>query len=1213
MSDTETGEACIGCNEPGRLEVSPQRPQPTPPTSGPTPLAMLICPRCEEESPDRFRFCGYCGSPLTVGAIMEERRTVTVLFADLVVFTTLSESLDHEDVARIQAAYFDAVAETVGRYGGTVQKFIGDAAVVLFGIPRVRDDDAHRAVRASLALVSSAEHLAPRAGLDRTGLRIRIGVNTGEVTYVIDPADPQGWRVTGDVVNTASRLQTMAEPGTVLLGELTALAVTETIQFEAVGALQLRGKAVPVRAFRAIGVRAEPSREHALGRLQASTIGRKQELRRLGAALARAFRGQPERWVILAPPGVGKSRLLEEFAERVRADEPAVPILRARARPDVVAPFDPVAQLVLSASLGSPATGIDPDRVLARVVERLLAAGSSQVRAQAVAEAMRRPLGMEREGGDEPSCWADRQAVFAAWLEGLDALTEGRGSLWLVEDAHWAGPDILQFLAFAGSQRTGASRLVLATARPSILERHPEWCQGGGEPVWRRPRVLALQPLAPVDAAALVRALVGEALPPELVQTVGERSDGNPLFVEELLRSWITTGVLSPADGGWRLSAVTDEIVFPSTVQALYSGQLDDLAPSARNAVRRVSVAGRRFPLAALGPLGVTQPEVEVDALRRRAFITGPEPDLIYGSSFVFRHALLRDAGYASLSRAERTHLHVAMARWLEHKASTAEAAVAELVGRHYAAALKTLPTVGATVDGLDRTGLAQLAAVWFERAALSALRLAAYDASALLLQRALEFTPEGALADRARRLRRLGDAARRTGDLDRSMEAFREAAQAARWIGDAEALARAAIGYEEAEFHTRRPREPVGDPSVLLLQDSERVLAGHDSAIRAELQAALGRALAYAGAAYQGSELARQSIEMARRLEDDSVLARALLCHRAGRAEPEHLPERLAEAEEMVEAARTGDREMELESRRLWLIDQLEAGDLTAANWNRQALEALNDELAEPLYRWYTAMWRAMRALFDGRLEDAERSIYAFLDEGRRWGYQDVEEVFALQLLILRRDQGRIQELRPYLEDVAHRYRQRRTWGIALALTYAELGQLEAARAQLGLLAPGGFEAIPRNLAWSSLVALVAEVCGLTGQVEEAAALYPQLVPWAGHNIVTGSAALCFGSASRYLGLLAAQAGNLDQAVAYLQEGLARNRSMRARPQVVRSYLDLAEALLRRGRAADRDRALDLLARGTLEARSLGMTALATRAEDAGIPGRARDQAGSR
>src|SRR6266511_3561736 len=922
--------------------------------------AMLICPNCGEESPDRFRFCGYCGSPLVVGSIREERRTVTVLFADLVGFTTLSEALDHEDVARIQAAYFDAVGKTVGRYGGKVQKFIGDAAMVLFGIPRARNDDADRAVRASLALVSSVERLAPRVGLDRTGLGIRVGVNTGEVTYVIDPADPQGWRVTGDIVNTASRLQTVAEPGTVLIGELTALAVTGT-------------------------VRAQPSHKHALGRLQASTIGREHELRRLGGALVRVGRGRPERWVILAPPGVGKSRLLEEFAGRVRAGEPAVSILRARARPDVVAPYELVAQLLLSASVEPAAAGIDPDRVLARVFERLVSAGSSPLRARAVAVEMRGLLGTVRQGGEDETRWADRQAVFAAWLEGLDALTEGRRSLWLVEDAHWAGPDVLQFLAFAGSHATGAGRLVLATARPSILERRPEWCRGDGEPAWRRPRLLDLQPLAPLDAAALVRALVGEALSPELVETVAECSDGNPLFVEELLCSWIAIGVLSLADGGWRLSVQTDEIVFPSTVQALYCGQLDDLAPSARDAAQRVSVAGRRFPLAALGPLGVTQPEAEVDALQRRAFVAGPEPDLVYGATFVFRHALLRDAGYASLSRAERTHLHVAMARWLEGLVPKAEAAVSELVARHYAAALETLPTVGAEVDGPDRAGLTRLAAGWFERAALSAVRLAAYDASALLLRRALDLTPEGAFADQARRLGWLGDTLRRTGDLEESMEAFRDAAYAARWIGDVEALARAAIGYEEAVFHTRRPRAPLGDPSVLLLRDTEQMLAGHDSALRAELQAALGRALAYAGDADGGSELARRSIEMAKRLGDDAVLARALLCHRAGRAEPEHLSERLAEAKEMVEAARrTGDREVELESRRLWLIDQLEAGDLTAADRNRQALEALIDELAEPLYRWYTTMWRAMRALFEGRLEDAERLIHVFVDEGR-------------------------------------------------------------------------------------------------------------------------------------------------------------------------------------------------------------------------------------
>ena len=400
--------------------------------------------------------------------------------------------------------------------------------------------------------------------------------------------------MTGDVVNTASRLQTMAKPGTVLLGELTALAVTEAIQFEAVGALQLRGR--PSRS--------EPSGPSACGPSRLVNMrsadyrprsDASRSSRRLGAALARAFRGQPERWVILAPPGVGKSRLLEEFAERVRADDPAVPILRARARPDVVAPFDPVAQLVLSASLGSAATGIDPDRVLARVVERLLAAGSSPVRARAVAEAMRRPLGMEREAGRKrPAGPTGRRYCRLAGGSGRPDGVPGES---LVGRGRPLGrprhPPVSRIRRFAedGSKAAGPGHG--ATFHPRASPRVVPGRWGAGV---EAPRVLDLQPLAQVDAAALVRALVGEALPPGLVQTVAERSDGNPLFVEELLRSWITTRVLSPADGGWRLSALTDEIVFPSTVQALYSGQLDDLAPSARDAVRRVSVAGRRFP-----------------------------------------------------------------------------------------------------------------------------------------------------------------------------------------------------------------------------------------------------------------------------------------------------------------------------------------------------------------------------------------------------------------------------------------------------------------------------------------------------------------------------------------------------------------------------------------------------------------------------------------
>ncbi|MBA2255489.1 MAG: adenylate/guanylate cyclase domain-containing protein, partial [Chloroflexi bacterium] len=231
-----------------------------------------------------------------------ERRIVTVLFADLVGFTTLSEQFDAEDVAAIQDSYFAMVRETIGRYGGRLEKFIGDAAMAVFGVPRSRDDDATRAVRAGLALVHGIQQLGASLGLDEDALRLRVGVNTGEA--VIAAAGPDEGRVTGDTVNTAARLQTAAPPGGVLVGETTALAVADVADSEPVAPLELKGKAEPTPAHLVTGFRAEPSREQAMGALRAPTLGRETELARLQAAHRRATQALVERWLIVAPPGV---------------------------------------------------------------------------------------------------------------------------------------------------------------------------------------------------------------------------------------------------------------------------------------------------------------------------------------------------------------------------------------------------------------------------------------------------------------------------------------------------------------------------------------------------------------------------------------------------------------------------------------------------------------------------------------------------------------------------------------------------------------------------------------------------------------------------------------------------------------------------------------------------------------------------------------------
>ena len=708
-----------------------------------------------------------------------ERRIVSVLFADLVGFTPLSERLDAEDVATVQDAYFAATRETIQRYGGVLEKFIGDAAMAVFGAPRSRDDDAERAVRAGLALIGALEQLEAGLGMEPRTLQLRVGVNTGEVVHAA--SGPDEGRVTGDTVNTAARLQAAARPGSVLIGELTALTVAETIETVSIGMVELKGKADAVRAWEAIGARSQPSRDAALGALKAPMLGRDQELARLRDALnAVSSDGRAERIVIVAPPGVGKSRLLAELETGA-----GVPVLRARVRPQATAPYETVAQLLAAAQ---------PDD-LAGALTR---AGVTDARASVIRVEVARliePTGEAAAAADDLA--AERDARFEAWITALDALTGGP-SAWLIEDVHWAGGDLLAFLDHAGRMATPHGRLVVATARPSLLETAPEWCAGTR---------MDLAPLPPASAGALVRALLGAALPDRLVDAVVERSDGTPLFIEELLRTWASVGTLLHAGRTWRLAVEPDAVPLPPTVQAIYAAQLDDLPPGARTLARRGAVAGRRVPVAAFGALELGDGKDGLAVLRRRAFVAGPLEDPITGDAYAYRHALLRDAGYASLARAERARLHVAMARWLIETAGDRVDVVAEAIAEHHASALDSLSAL-AGGDLPDRATLMREAAAWYERAAESALRLAAHEAARRLLARSIEMTDAGAPLGLGRRRLRLGEILAASADLGAGIDEMEAAvdlfADDPSGVADAtHALARAymqQIRFPEAE-----------------------------------------------------------------------------------------------------------------------------------------------------------------------------------------------------------------------------------------------------------------------------------------------------------------------------------------------------------------------------------------------------------------------------
>jgi hypothetical protein len=618
--------------------------------------------------------------------------------------------------------------------------------MAVFGAPRVRDDDAERAVRAGLALVAAVQRVGAGLGLAPGALRLRVGIASGETVY--GEASAERGPVTGDVVNTAARLQGAGEPETVTVGEATALAVAEAIELEQLPSFELKGKSEPVPAWRVVGIHAERSRERALGRLRAPTLGRSDELEHLGALV-----GSTARVTVVAPPGVGKTRLLEELA----AAAAGAAVLRARLRPDVLSPFEPVGQLA-----GGMRTPED-------LVALARAAGATEARAAVVAELL------GAVGSGEAHAATEREQLFSAWLEGLDAIAGDRAAVWLVEDVHWASPDLLAFLELAGNSPRGAGRLVVATARPVLLGERPEWVEGGER--------LDLPLLPPRETQDLVRELVGEALPVQLVERVVERSAGNPLFVEELLRTWAGVGILAVDDAGWRLAAPAEEVELPLTVQAIYAAQLDDLPPPARAAARRAAVAGRRFPYEALAVLEVEEPDVALETLVRRALISGDEDDVLLGPSHSYRHALLRDAGYASLARAERARLHVRLADWLAERPEPSRPALAEVIGRHYAAALAGAPALARDVGGLERDELRTRAAGWFETAARVAVGFAAWASARDLASRALELSDEEGI-DRARRLQLLGEATTSAVGVDEAMPLLEESLEMYRGLG---------------------------------------------------------------------------------------------------------------------------------------------------------------------------------------------------------------------------------------------------------------------------------------------------------------------------------------------------------------------------------------------------------------------------------------------
>jgi class 3 adenylate cyclase len=667
----------------------------------------VTCPNCGQANPEGFRFCGRCGRPLeaTQPAGAEERKVVTVLFADVAGSTSLGERLDPERLKDVMGSFFAAMREEIEAEGGTVEKFIGDAVMAAFGVPAAHEDDPARALRAALRMRDRLEELnVELQATHGVGLAIRVGVNTGEVMAVTAPR-PGEAMVAGDAVNVAARLEQVAVPGSVVVAERTARA-TRGFSFRRIGPLELKGKERGVRALELVAEqRAAPAR--GIPGLAAPMIGRDEELSLLRSIYHRsAAEGRPHLVTVLGDAGIGKSRLVAEFVAAIESSQDPPLILRGRCLPyGEGITYWPLAE-VLKGHAGVLDT--DPPEMAVEKVRKvgadLFTPGLATDPARATA-ALAYTIGVEDPDVDIGSMPPRqvRSEVHAAWRSFFSALAAAGPIVVVVEDIHWADGALLDLLEEMADRVEGPAVFV-CPSRPELLATRPGW--GGGR---RSYSSVFLDPLSERDAQGLVTTLLTiDDLPRAVRDRILERAEGNPFYLEEIVRGLIDAGRVVREDGRWRASEDIGEVEIPDTVQGVLAARIDLLAPGDKLVLQCAAVVGRVFwsePVARLlAPEGDAAPGASAraaatadppddpselsdafDRLQERELILARLGSTMAGQQeFIFKHILTRDVAYGSLPRRDRVRAHAEVASWIETTAGERRDEFIELLAYHY-------------------------------------------------------------------------------------------------------------------------------------------------------------------------------------------------------------------------------------------------------------------------------------------------------------------------------------------------------------------------------------------------------------------------------------------------------------------------------------------------------------------------------------------------
>jgi class 3 adenylate cyclase/tetratricopeptide (TPR) repeat protein len=729
----------------------------------------MHCESCGLESAAGARFCSGCGSPLAASAVVEsrrERKVVTVLFCDLVGFTARSEAEDPEDVQRRLRRYHALLRQRIESFGGTVEKFIGDAVMAVFGAPLAHEDDPERAVRAALRIIEALDDL--NAEESELELAVRIGVNTGEAVVDLDahPERGEGF-VTGDVVNTAARIQTGAPTDGIAVGEATYRATQRVFEYEVLPPVEAKGKAQPVAVWRPL----RPHGRFGVDFLRSSDtpfVGREVERTLLQGLFERASRdGSVQLVTIVGEPGVGKSRLVGELSDFIDERPELVTWRQGRCLPY----GEGITFWALGELVKAHAGIYDSDTPEAAAAKLMLVLPESDERTWLRARLL--PLLGVGSPDADTSGSTSRDESFAAWRRFLETVAEDGPTVLVIEDMHWADAALLQFLAYFAEWAADVQLLLVCTARPELYERHGSWAGG-----IRNATSINLAPLSASESQILIGALLERSeLTTRAEATILERAGGNPLYAEEFVRLLAERALDDrPED---------DVALHSQSIEALIAARLDTLALERKALLQDASVLGKVFWTGALVAMAERDPrevEVALHELTRKELVRRSRTSSVEGEAeYSFWHGLVRDVAYAQIPRSERARRHVEAAAWIEGQAGERLEDVADILAHHYRSALDlTLSDGGREIE--DLTVHARRFLVLAGDRALG-LDLAS---AAAFFEQAIALTPR---ADDAHPLilLRLAEAMGDAGQLDESAAAVEQAISAFRERGDRE------------------------------------------------------------------------------------------------------------------------------------------------------------------------------------------------------------------------------------------------------------------------------------------------------------------------------------------------------------------------------------------------------------------------------------------